>query len=322
MHRYIVKRLIQMIPMMFLVSVISFGVTKMAPGDFLSQKMMNPSINPETIQKERERLGLTKPIHIQYLKWIGGWLTGNMGESFAYRVPVSDLLLQRLGNTILLGICTILLEWLVAIPLGTYIAVRQYSTADNVASVCSFVALGTPDFFLAVLLLWGAAATGLFPIGGMTSPNFNELGLISKVLDVAHHLVLPVISLTVANIAILQRRMRGMLLDVLGEDYIRTARAKGLPEHRVIYKHAVRNAINPLITILGFDLAYLISGSALIEIVTGWPGLGQMVYEGIRTLDIYVSLAGLVVSAFMLMLANLLSDILLAMVDPRIKLEA
>ncbi len=322
MFRYILKRLIQMIPLLIFISIISFGISKMAPGDFLTQKALNPSISPETIAAERARLGLDQPVHIQYVRWATNFVQGDMGQSFMYRTSVSSLIVQRLGNTLILGVAAFLFTWLVAIPLGIAMAVRQYSTFDKVSSGITFFLLGIPEFFLALLLLFAAAKTGILPVGGMTSPDFAYMTPVQQALDIGKHLVIPVFAVAVGSIAILQRRMRGNLLDVLGEEYVRTARAKGLPENKVIYKHAVRNAINPLVTILGYEFASLLSGFALVEIIIGWPGMGMMMLEALQGLDMTLAMAGIMMGAFMLLVGNLLADILLALVDPRIKLEA
>jgi len=320
--RYVIKRLIQMIPMLILISIISFGVSKLAPGDYLSKMAMNPAISQETIKRERERLGLDKPVYVQYLKWAGGFATGDMGVSFTYNAPVTQVIGQKLGNTLLLGLASMLFTWLIAIPLGIFSAVRQYSWGDKLFSMLSFVSLGVPDFFLALMLLYVAAHTGWLPIGGMQSPQAFVWPWWQQMLDVLLHLVVPTIAVGIGSIAILQRRMRGNMLDVLGEDYIRTARAKGLPEDRVIYRHAVRNAINPMVTLLGYDLATLLSGFALVENVVGWPGLGQLMLQAMVGLDMTLTMAGLMIGAFMLLMGNLIADMLLAWVDPRIKLEA
>ncbi|MBO9541886.1 ABC transporter permease [bacterium] len=322
MFRYLIKRLLQMIPLLIIISVISFGVTKLAPGDFLSKMEMNPNVSAETIKKERERLGLDQPIHIQYLRWAGNFAKGDMGISFTYNAPVAAVIGQKLGNTLILGLAAMLFTWLIAIPLGIYSAVRQYSLGDKVASIFSFVSLGIPDFFLALLLLYFASRTGIFPIGGMMSPQSFTFPWYQQALDLLYHLIVPTIAVGIGSIAILQRRMRGNMLDVLGEEYIRTARAKGLPENKVIYKHAVRNAINPMVTLLGYDLAALLSGFALVENVVGWPGLGQLMLQAMVGMDMTLSMAGLMIGATMLIVGNLLADLLLAAVDPRIKLEA
>jgi peptide/nickel transport system permease protein len=225
-------------------------------------------------------------------------------------------------STLMLGVAALFFTWVVAIPLGIYAAVHKYSLADKSFSLLTFTALGIPDFFLALLLLYVAATTGLLPAGGMTGFGHDQMSFLGQMLDYGRHLILPTIAVGIGTIAILQRRMRGNLLDVLAEDYIRMARAKGLPENRVIYKHALRNAINPMVTILGYDLAALLSGFALVENVIGWPGLGQMMLEALQAMDMPLAMAGMMIGALLLLLGNLVADILLALVDPRIKLEA
>ena len=322
MFRYILKRVIAMVPLLIIISMITFGISKLAPGDYLTAMKANPAISKQKIEDETKRLGLDKPPLMQYGYWASAFATGDMGLSFRYNAPVNSLIGQRLGNTLLLGLSALIFTWLIAIPLGIYAAVRKYSFADKAASVVTFTALGIPEFFLALLLLFLAARTGWFPTGGMTSPIFNTLSPMGQVLDLLHHLILPTIAVSIGTIAILQRRMRGNLLDVLAEDYVRMARAKGLPEHKVIYKHALRNALNPMITILGYDIAALLSGFALVENIIGWPGLGQMMLEALQSMDMPLAMAGMMIGAAMLLVGNLLADVMLSIVDPRIKLEA
>lgn len=322
MFRYVLKRLIHMLPLLMLISMITFGISKLAPGDHLTARMADPSMTTERLEAERKRLGLDQPIPLQYLKWASGFAMGDMGDSYRYRSPVNALIGQRLMATVLLGLSALLVTWLLAIPLGIYAATRKYSMADKAFSTLTFTALGIPEFFLALLLLFLAAKTGWLPVGGMTSSDFADLSFFGKVKDLALHLIIPTVAVSIGTIAILQRRMRGNLLDVLAEEYVRMARAKGLPENKVIWKHAVRNALNPLITILGYDIAGLLSGFALVEIIIGWPGLGVMMLEALQAFDMPLAMAGMMIGALMLLLGNLLSDVLLGVADPRIKLEA
>lgn len=322
MFRYVLKRLIQMIPLLIIISMITFGISKLAPGDFLTARMADPSMTQERLDQERKRLGLDQPVIIQYAVWAGHFAMGDMGESYRYRAPVNGLIAQRMGATLLLGFASLVLTWLLAIPLGIYAAVHKYTFADKASSTITFTALGIPEFFLALWLLFLAARTGWLPVGSMTSPTYAEMAFFEKAFDLGQHLIIPVIAVSIGTIAILQRRMRGSLLDVLAEDYIRMARAKGLPESRVIYKHAVRNAINPLVTILGYDIAGLLSGFALVEIIIGWPGLGQMMLEALQSFDMPLAMAGMMIGAILLLVGNLLADLMLGAVDPRIKLEA
>lgn len=322
MLRYILKRLLAMLPMLVIVSLLSFFVVKLAPGDPLSALKMNPTVTQATIDAERHRLGLDKPIMVQYWRWITHAVTGDLGESYHYKNSVVTLMGQRVGNTLVLGISALIFTWLIAIPIGIYCAVKQYSLLDKAASVGAYVALGVPDYVASLLLLMFAVSTRAFPVGGMSSLEASSMGTGAYILDVAHHLVLPTIAMGIGSIAILQRRMRGNLLDILHEDYIRTARAKGLSERAVTWGHAVRNAINPMVTMLGYELGALLSGAAFVEIIFSWPGLGNMMLEAVLANDYNLVMAGLVISAMMLMLGNLIADLLLGAVDPRIKLEA
>ncbi len=328
MLRYILKRLLQMVPKLILISMITFGISKLAPGDYLTQLENNPTISQRQIDAERHRLGLDQPVAVQYVRWAENFATGNLGMSFDYHERVSALIWLRLKATLLLGGCAMLFTWLISLPLGIYMAVKQYSWFEKIASSITFLFLGVPDFFLGILLLLAAAMANqafhheVVPIGGMTSVNFATEGLLAKAGDLALHLVIPVVTVSIGSVAILQRRMRGNLLDVLGEDYVRTARAKGLPERTVIYRHAVRNALNPMITLLGFDFAALLSGYAVIENIVGWPGLGQLMLDALLRQDLNLAMAGLMIGALMLLMGNLLADVLLAFSDPRIRLEA
>lgn len=322
MFRYILKRVLQMIPLLIIISMITFGISKLAPGDYLTAKMADPSMTKEKIERERHRLGLDQPAPVQYVVWATNFVRGDMGDSFRYNAPVKNLITQRLGNTLMLGVASLVFTWLLAIPLGIYASVRKYSFADKAFSVVTFTALGVPEFFLALLLLFLAARTGWLPTGGMTSPLHNQMSPLGQAWDYIQHLIIPTVAVSIGTIAILQRRMRGNLLDVLAEDYVRMARAKGLSENKVIYKHALRNALNPMITILGYDIAALLSGFALVENIIGWPGLGQMMLEALQSMDMPLAMAGMMIGAGMLLVGNLLADVMLSMVDPRITLEA
>lgn len=259
----------------------------------------------------------------RYLSWIGKFLQLDMGQSFQYNTEVSKLILERLQSTVILGLSTLVVTWFIAIPLGVYLAVNQYSIQDQFFSSLSYFFMGFPDFFLAILFLLFAASTGWFPTSGMMSIEAAQSGsFATQALSVAHHLVLPTLTLSLISMASLQRRMRANLLDVLGEEYIKTARAKGVSENKVIYKHALRNAINPMVTLLGFEIAGLLSGAAFVEIIFSWPGLGNMMLQAILGSDMNLVMAGLVISSFMLLMGNLLADLLMPLVDPRIKLEA
>ncbi len=320
---YVLKRLFQAAITLLLASALCFAITQLAPGNFLDKYQDMPQIAPETIEQMREQFGLDKPPVQQYWIWLTQILTqGDFGFSFENRRPVADLLWERVPATILLSICSLIVTWAIAIPLGIVGAVHQNKPLDRVLQVISYTGQGFPSFITALLLLYLAQMTApLFPIGGMTSIDFPDLSLWGKIQDLAWHLLLPTLALSLTSFAGLQRLMRGQLLDVLRQDYIQTARAKGLPENRVIYVHALRNAINPLITLLGFEFAGLLGGAFITENFFNWPGLGRLVLQAVRQQDLYLAMASLMMGAVMLIVGNLLADLLLKVVDPRIKLE-
>jgi peptide/nickel transport system permease protein len=321
MLRHILRRLLQMIPMLLGITLVSFAIIQLSPGDFLAEMRLNPIVSPQTVEQMRRNFGLDQPLHVQYLRWLWNAVRLDFGYSFAYHVPVMWLIGSRVFNTLVLNVVALAVAWAIAIPLGIHAARRQYSWSDNALSFAAYVGISTPTFFSGLFLLYWAFKTGWLPIGGMTSIQFDELAWWQKVLDVAHHMVVPVLVLGVFSVAGLMRQMRANLLEVLRQDYVRTARAKGLPEPVVLRKHAVRNAINPLITIFGFELGGLLGGSAILENVIGWPGLGKLIVEAVLQKDLYVVMASLVIGSVMLVVGNLIADILLAYSDPRIRYE-
>lgn len=321
MLRYVARRLLNMLPLLLGVSLLSFVVIQFSPGDFLAEIRLNPVVSAETVEQMRRNLGLDQPLHIQYLKWLWSVVRLDFGYSFAYQVPVSWLIGTRLMNTLILNIAALVVAWLVAIPIGIHAARRQYSWTDNSFSMVAYLGISTPTFFSGLLLLFLAFRTGWLPIGGMTSLDYEFLPTPGKILDVARHLVIPAVVLGFGAAAGLMRQMRGNLLEVLRQDYVRTARAKGLAERPVMYKHAVRNAINPLITLFGFEIGALLSGSAILENVVGWPGLGQLILDSVVRKDLYVVMASLTLGSVTLVLGNLIADVLLAVADPRIRYD-
>jgi peptide/nickel transport system permease protein len=317
---FILRRCLAAIPLLLLISLISFTMLKLAPIDPLAYLKANPAISKAAIDAETERLGLNKPAHIQYLIWLKNLCVGELGVSTTGG-SVFTKIVERAGNTLLLGVLSLIFTWLIAIPAGVYAAVNRSNWIDKLFNILAAIGMSMPTFLLALILLMFAVQSRLLPIGGLTSPDFFDRDLFGQIVDLSAHLVIPTIVLTFVGIAAIQRQMRGSLLDVLRADYVRTARAKGLPETKVIYKHALRNAINPLITLLGFEFAYLLSGAALTETVLAYPGLGRLTLEGVLTKDMNLVMASLMLGSVMLIAGNLLADILLTFVDPRIALE-
>lgn len=321
MLTYIIKRIFQALITLFLASALCFAIIQLTPGDFLDQFRQNPQMQ-ETIKTLEKQFGLDKPVFQQYWIWLGQIVThGNFGRSFAYQRSVVDLLAERIPATILLAVTSLIITWSIAIPLGIIAAVNQNRWLDRTLQLISYTGQGFPSFITALLLLFFAQNTApLFPIGGMTSIDFEYLPWWDKIIDIGWHIILPTLALSITSFAGLQRLMRGQLLEVLRQDYIQTARAKGLPENRVIYIHALRNAVNPLITILGFEFASLLSGAFIAEYFFNWKGLGSLILEAVNNKDLYLVMASLMMGALMLIIGNLLADLLLKFVDPRIKL--
>ncbi len=320
---YVIKRLLQALLTLLLASALSFAIIQLAPGDFLDTLRQNPKISPETIEDYRKRFGLDQPAIVQYWRWLKQVVTqGDFGTSFVYSRSVSSLLWERIPATLLMAIAAIFLTWAIAIPLGIVAAIKQNRGVDRFLQVVSYTGQGFPSFITAlVLLIFAQYTSPLFPVGDMKSINYADLSPIGKILDIGWHMILPTIALTVTSFAGLQRITRGEMLDVLRQDYIQTARAKGLPENRVIYIHALRNAINPLVTLLGFEFASLLSGAFIAEYFFNWPGLGRLILQAVIAQDLYLVMASLMMGALMLIVGNLLADLLLKFADPRIRLE-
>lgn len=316
---YILKRLIHAIPILIMVSVLGYIIMVNSPIDPLAELKLTPGISDQTIKEEKLRLGLDKPPLVRYFIWAGSFLKGDLGVS-KNNQSVAKRIMGRVPNTIILVVTSIFVSWLIAIPLGVFAALRWRSKTDRILTVLASVGMAIPSFFFALLLLLMAVQTGLFPVGGLTSVGFEKMNFLQQFVDLVHHLILPVAVISTISVAGIQRQMRANLLDVLESDYVKMARAKGLSESKVIYKHAFRNAINPLVTMLGFEFAGLLSGSALVEMVLQYPGLGQMMLQAVLDLDINLVMASLMIGTIMLIVGNLLADILLKLVDPRISL--
>ena len=298
--------------------MISFFIIRLSPIDPLAELRINPSISQETLDKEIKRLNLDKPIYIQYFSWAKSFVKGDLGYTSAGE-KVSTKLKERIPNTLLLTFIVIFLTWSVGIPIGIAAAYRKETAFDRLLTILSSIGMAIPSFFFAILMLIFAVKTGWFPVGGLTSYNFNEMSFGGKFIDILKHVTLPAIVLFTISLSGLQRQMRANMLEVLDSDYIKFARAKGLNEFKVVFKHALRNAVNPMITLLGFEFAGLLSGAALTEYVFQYPGLGRLILEAVMKSDINLVMASLMMGTIMLILGNLLADILLMITDPRIR---
>ncbi len=316
---FTIRRLLIASVLLLAASFLTFMMIQLAPGDYLAQLRMNPQIGDDVVDQMSARYGLDDPILVQYGRWLANLARGDMGFSFVHERPVAGLVWEHLRNTIFLMTMVILFTWLMALPMGIYCAIKQNQLADRVLSTLAFVGLSIPNFFLCLVVMWIAAEIGGIPVGGMTSAHHEYLSWWGRIVDIALHMAIPVFVIATGAMAGLQRVTRGNMLEVLRHQYVTTARARGLPEHRVIYVHALRNAINPLITIFGYQFALLVSGAALVEIIYSWPGMGQLILEAVLSQDLYLVVGVVLGSGFMLILGNLVADILLGMNDPRIK---
>ncbi|HOK56017.1 MAG TPA: ABC transporter permease [bacterium] len=321
MRNYILKRLLQFIPLLIGMTFISFFIIQLAPGDYFTQLKMNPEISPETIENMRKLFALDKPIIIQYFYWLKNIFTFNLGESFSYHVPVSFLIKVRLKNTIALSIFSIFFTWVIAIPLGIFGAIKDKKWQERILSFLAYIGISLPSFFIAMLVIFFIAKTAVLPLGGTTSIFYENASNIEKFIDYLKHLFVPGMILTISGIGSLYRLMKNNFLETLNSPYIFTAYAKGIPTYKIYFKHALRNAINPMIIIFGYELSGILSGAGLVEIITGWPGMGRLVLEGVLSSDLYLVMASLLIGGILLILGNLFADILIALVDPRVRLR-
>ena len=321
MWSYIIKRLLISIPMLLGIALLTFILMRMTPGNYLDTIRLDPQFSPEIIAHYENLYQFDKPVWQQFFFWVKNLFLLEFGCSFHYNIPVIDVIGGRLLNTFILSFASFLLTWLIAIPLGIWAALNRNKWMDRLIQFFSYLSLSLTSFFLAMILLYAVSQWGILPLGGMHSPDFDDMSWVGKFIDLSRHLVIPTLALSLGSIAALERIMRGNMLEVLGQKYILTARAKGLPESRVIYSHALRNAINPLITLLGYEFSSLLSGAALIEIICGWPGLGSLMLTAVRSKDIYLVMASMMMGGFLFIVGNLLADIALAKADPRIRYD-
>ncbi|MGE0885447.1 MAG: ABC transporter permease [Blastocatellales bacterium] len=319
MLRLILQRLIALVPLLLAVALGSFLLVHLAPGDFLAEMSLNPQISDETLARLREQYALDQPWYEQFGKWLTRIVRGDFGYSFAYSCPASSLIYERLGNTALLAFAGLAMTLGAAVPLGLLAATKRGGAVDRVLVFLSALSLSTPSFLLALLAVVIAAHTGWFPIGGVNSLDSEKLTATARLADFAHHLILPATVLAVRQVPSFFRQLRASLLETLAQDYILTARAKGMPERTVLFKHALKNAVNPLLTMLGNSIGSLLSGAFIVEAIMSWPGLGSLAVSSLLSRDLYVLVACLIFAALLLALGNLLADLLLALTDPRIR---
>ncbi|HXF64391.1 MAG TPA: ABC transporter permease [Caldilineaceae bacterium] len=328
MLSFVIRRLLYMIPTLFLISVVSFIIIQLPPGDYLTSLVATMSSTGESVSRAslvalEERYGLGQPIYVQYWKWLSGiLLRGDFGQSFEWNQPVSSLIWGRLLLTFVLSLATLLFTWFVAFPIGIYAAVRQYSLGDYVTTVIGYIGLAIPNFLLALVLMYVAFKYFNQSAWGLFSPEYQDAPWsLAKVMDMLAHLWIPVVIIGTSGTAGLIRIMRANLLDELHKPYVVTARAKGLPEHRLLIKYPVRMALNPFVSTLGWTLPTLVSGAALISIVMGLPTAGPLLLGALKSQDMYLAASFIMLLSTLTVIGTLLSDILLAWLDPRIRYE-
>ncbi len=327
MLQYILRRILMMFPTLIAISMVSFAIIQLPPGDYLTTYVsqlaaMGDLVDESSIQALRDRYGLGQPIYIQYLRWVTNMLQGDFGQSMEWNRPVWDLLWERLALTFVLSLATLLFTWIVAFPIGVFSAVRQYSLADYIATFIGFLGLATPDFLLALVLMWVFFAYFNQSVGGLFSPEFVEQGWsLAKVWDLAKHLVVPMVILGASGTATLIRIMRANLLDELHKPYVVTARSKGLSEMRLLIKYPVRAALNPFVSTVGWYLPALVSGSTIVAVVLSLPTTGPLLLRALLSQDMYMAGSFIFFLSALTVIGTLISDILLAWLDPRIRLD-
>ncbi len=324
MLKYLIKRILFMIPLLLGITIICFFVMHLAPGKPTDlQTQMNPKASAELKERLMSLYELDKPVHVQYWSWLKKLSRGNLGTSFSSdHRPVSEKIMERLPITIIINLLSLLIIIAVAIPIGVLSAVHQDSLFDKVTAVIVFIGFAVPTFWLALLLMiFFGINLGWLPISGLRSLNYEYLSAWERLIDLGKHLILPVFISAFGGLAGLSRYMRANMLEVIRQDYILTARAKGLGERQVIYKHALRNALLPAITILGLSIPGLIGGSVIFETIFAIPGMGQLFYMAVMARDYPTVMGILLIGAILTLIGNLIADVSYAIADPRIRIS-
>jgi peptide/nickel transport system permease protein len=320
MKQYIIRRLLQMIPTLIGITIVVFAISVMVPGDFIDGNQ-NPNLSAERVAELRVIYGLDKPPVERYFIWVGNMLVGNMGDSLQHQQPVTKVLSSYIWNSFIIAFISLIITWFIAVIVGVFSATKQYSFFDRIVTLLVFLAMSLPSFFIGLLLIkLFAVDAPIFPVGGMTTAGANNQGL-AYYWDVLHHMFLPVTVLVMLSVGSLTRYFRTSMLEVIRQDYIRTARAKGLKERVVIFKHALRNALLPAITLLGFELPQLFSGAIILERIFVWPGAGKIYLDSINVRDYPMMLGFTMILAVLTLLGNLIADTLYGVADPRIRLK-
>ncbi len=321
MGSYVVKRITGIIPLVFLGLTLTFFIMRLAPGN-PTTKYISPEFDPQLQQEMMRKFGLDQPLPVQYWRWLTSFLQGDFGVSFDRAQPVSSVVKKAIGNTLILSSLALGVSLVFGVLLGMLSAVKQYTRFDDLITIGALFLYSMPGFWLGLMLiLLFSLVLGWLPAGGMVSVNYEYLGFGQQIWDRIVHLILPVLVLAAASTASTMRYMRASMLDILRQDYIRTAHAKGLPERIVYAKHAVRNALSPVVTLFGLSIPFLFSGAVIIEIVFAWPGMGRVMLTAIFQRDYPVAIAVTAIVFGMVLVGNLIADILYSVVDPRIRYQ-
>jgi peptide/nickel transport system permease protein len=325
MTQYLIRRVLVVLPTLFVISIISFVIIQLPPGDYLTSYVAQLTASGDMVDEAEvaaltKRYGLDQPAHRQYLKWVWGVLHGDFGRSFEFRRPVGELIWERMGLTLAVTASAMLFQWIIALPIGVYSAVKQYSVGDYAATFLGFIGLALPDFMLALLLMWGANSLFGQSIGGLFSKEYIDAPWSwAKVLDLLKHLWIPMIILGMSGTAGLIRTMRATMLDELQRPYVTTARAKGLRERSLVLKYPARVALSPFISTVGWSIPKIISGATIISVVLSLPTTGSLLLKSLMSQDMYLAGSFVLLLSLLTVLGTLISDILLAWSDPRIR---
>lgn len=317
--RYLIRRVLHAVVLLFGVSVLTFLFSSLTPGTYFDEMRLNPQISTDSVAALRAQYQVDRPLPVRYAHWLNAVAHGQLGFSFAYNTAVGPLLWVRARNTLLLTVTATLLAWLVGLPLGVWSAAKFGRAPDRILSGAVATLLVVPDLVLALGLLILAVRTGWFPTGGLVSVGFESLSLVQKLRDLAAHMALPVLALVLSALPVIVRHVRASVADVLDAPFLRAAKGHGIPQRKLLYAYALRAASNPLISLFGFSLGTLLSGSLLVEVIMTWPGLGPLLLESILARDIYVVIAAVLFSTVFLVAGNLIADLLLYIADPRIR---
>ena len=319
MKAYITRRMVRAVLLLFAVSVLCFLLTRMAPGNFFDEIRLNPQISPQTIAALEARYGLNQPLPVRYAHWVVSVVRGDFGFSIAYNAPVSHLLWAPAKHTLLLGGLAMLLCWLISIPLAVWSARYERSLFDRGVSAGTSLLISIPEIVLAVGLLALAVRSHALPVGGMTSVGFDDLPAWSKAGDIARHTLAPVLILVLVGTPVIVRHLRASIVEVLHAPFVEAARGCGIGGARLLFRHVLPAAANPAISLFGLSLAALLSGSLLVEVVTGWPGLGPLILDATLARDLDVVVAAAMLAAAMMIVGTFAADLLLLAADPRIR---